>query len=415
MWLRPLEYWYEIMKKNILKEWRRKITKSLPERQVLMRSDGYVRFFLLSTTNQVIIIVAITSISLWCIFTLLSYTWGYNPLRAPWKEAERIASNYEEVLDSARAREETVLKLLEMQKKEFKKITNTIEEKHFILTEAASIKNSRINSYPEKLSSNATILMSPYVLDTTPRKSMSKNLESLITQSEPTTYASLNSIQKAQNELLFKNENEILDVIELKRAVIISTGLLLSDVLNNADDGLGGPLIKNKNDMDTETPHNIQNFKLRIKEAMTLSDAVNSLPTGYPTTSIKRSTSPFGKRKDPFTNQYTEHQGIDFGTGGERESIVISSSDGKIIFKGDNGGYGHSIKIDHGYGLVTIYAHLKRNNDGIDVGDYVKRGDKIGIMGSTGRSTATHLHYEVHFNGSAIDPNRFLKAGYYVQ
>lgn len=415
MWLRPLEYWYEIMKKNILKEWRRKITKSLPERQVLMRSDGYVRFFLLSTTNQVIIIAAITSISLWCIFTLLSYTWGYNPLRAPWKEAERVASNYEEVLDSARAREETVLKLLEMQKKEFEKITNTIEEKHFILTEAASIKNSRINSYPEKLSSNATILMSPYVLDTTPRKSMGKNLESLITQSEPTTYASLNSIQKAQNELLLKNENEILDVIELKRAVIISTGLLLSDVLNNADDGLGGPLIKNKNDMDTETPHNIQNFKLRIKEAMTLSDVVNSLPTGYPTTSIKRSTSPFGKRKDPFTNQYTEHQGIDFGTGGERDSIVISSSDGKIIFKGDNGGYGHSIKIDHGYGLVTIYAHLKRNNDGIDVGDYVKRGDKIGIMGSTGRSTATHLHYEVHFNGSAIDPNRFLKAGYYVQ
>lgn len=401
--------------KNIIKEWRRKITKSLPERQVLMRSDGYVRFFLLSTTNQVIIIAAITSISSWCIFTLLSYIWGYNPLRAPWKEAERITSNYEEVLDSARAREQTVLELLEMQKKEFEKITNTIEEKHFILTEAASIKNSRINSYPEKLSSNATILMSPYVLDTTPRKSMSKNLESLITQSEPTTYASLNSIQKAQNELLLKNENEILDVIELKRAVIISTGLLLSDVLNNADDGLGGPLIKNKNDMDTETPHSIQNFKLRIKEAMTLSDVVNSLPTGYPTTSIKRSTSPFGKRKDPFTNQYTEHQGIDFGTGGERDSIVISSSDGKIIFKGDNGGYGHSIKIDHGYGLVTIYAHLKRNNDGIDVGDYVKRGDKIGIMGSTGRSTATHLHYEVHFNGSAIDPNRFLKAGYYVQ
>ena len=403
------------MKSNILKKWRHKIIKSLPERQVLMRSDGYVRFFLLSTTNQVIIIAAITSISSWCIFTLLSYIWGYNPLRTPWKEADRIASNYEEALDSAIAREGTAVKLLEMQKKEFEEITKTIEERHFILAEAASIKNSRINSYPKELSSNATILMSPYILDTTPRESMSKNLESLITQSEPTTYASLNSIHKAQNELLSKNENEILDVIEHKRAVIISTGLLLSDVLNNADDGLGGPLIKNKNDMEKETPHNIQNFKLRIKEAMTLSDIVNSLPTGYPTTSIKRPTSPFGKRKDPFTNQYTEHQGIDFGTGGERESTVVSPSDGKIIFKGENGGYGHSIKIDHGYGLVTIYAHLERNNDSISVGDYVKRGDKIGIMGSTGRSTATHLHYEVHFNGIAIDPNRFLKAGYYVQ
>ena len=97
--------------------------------------------------------------------------------------------------------------------------------------------------------------------------------------------------------MLSKNENEILDVIEHKRAVIISTGLLLSDVLNNADDGLGGPLIKNKNDMDTETPHNIQNFKLRIKEAMTLSDIVNSLPTGYPTTSIKSQHHHLGKEK----------------------------------------------------------------------------------------------------------------------
>jgi len=100
----------------------------------------------------------------------------------------------------------------------------------------------------------------------------------------------------------------------------------------------------------------------------------------------------------------------------EKESrSIIAPSEGKIIFKGNNGGYGHSLKIDHGYGLITIYGHLKRNNDGIEVGDYVKKGDKIGIMGSTGRSTAPHLHYEVHFNGRAIDPNRFLKAGYYVQ
>ena len=107
------------MNSNILKKWRLKIIKSLPERQVLMRSDGYVRFFLLSTTNQVIIIAAITSISFWCIFTLFSYIWGYNPLRAPWKEADRIASNYEEALESVMAREGTALKLLEMQKKEF--------------------------------------------------------------------------------------------------------------------------------------------------------------------------------------------------------------------------------------------------------------------------------------------------------
>jgi len=116
------------MKKNILLDWRRSITKILPERQVLMRSDGYVKFFLLSTTNQIIIISAITSIAAWCIFTLLSYIWGYNPLRAPWREAEKITLNYEEVLESARAREEAALKLLDMQKIKFEKLLTLLKK-----------------------------------------------------------------------------------------------------------------------------------------------------------------------------------------------------------------------------------------------------------------------------------------------
>jgi len=163
--------------------------------------------------------------------------------------------------------------------------------------------------------------MSPHYLDKYPRKSINQTLESLVSWAEPKTYESLNLINEAQNELLLKNEDEILDLIEFKRAVIKSTGISVNDILSNSNDGFGGPLLKNENNINHIIPDNIQNFKLRIKEAETLANIVKSLPTAYPVSSIKRLTSPFGKRKDPFTNQYTEHQGIDFGTGGERESI----------------------------------------------------------------------------------------------
>ena len=414
MWLTPKYHWYGIMN-NILKIWREKIIQNLPERQLLVRSNGYVKFFLISTSHQVIIIGTITAIIAWCIFTFFSYVWGYNPLRAPWKEVKKIELKYEGALDTVKTREEAALKLLDKQKKEFEKITQTIEEKHSIITKIASITDLKAGDQTEKFLSNRSIVMSPHYLDKYPRKSINQTLDSLVSWAEPKTYESLNLINEAQNELLLKNEDEILDLIEFKRAVIKSTGISVNDILSNSSDGFGGPLLVNENNINHIIPHNIQNFKLRIKEAETLANIVKSLPTAYPVSSIKRLTSPFGKRKDPFTNQYTEHQGIDFGTGGERESYIIAPSEGKIIFKGNNGGYGHSLKIDHGYGLITIYGHLKRNNDSIEVGDYVKKGDKIGIMGSTGRSTAPHLHYEVHFNGRAIDPNRFLKAGYYVQ
>ena len=112
----------------------------------------------------------------------------------------------------------------------------------------------------------------------------------------------------------------------------------------------------------------------------------------------------FGNRKDPFTGMPDFHPGIDIST--PRGTKVVAPADGVVIFTGKKGGYGNAIVIDHGYGIVTRYAHL----DGFNVhpGQRIRRGDVIGFVGSTGRSTAPHLHYEVWVNDQTRNPIQFI-------
>jgi Peptidase family M23 len=118
-------------------------------------------------------------------------------------------------------------------------------------------------------------------------------------------------------------------------------------------------------------------------------------------------TSPFGVRLDPFLRQWAMHAGVDFR--GESGGPVRATAAGRVIAAGPNGGYGLAVDIDHGGGLVTRYGHLSAVlvNEGYEV----KAGDVIGKIGTTGRSTGPHLHYEVRVNGEAVDPQRFLRAG----
>jgi len=119
---------------------------------------------------------------------------------------------------------------------------------------------------------------------------------------------------------------------------------------------------------------------------------------------LTRMASGFGWRSDPFTKARKMHWGMDFTA--PRGTPVYASGDGKIT-RADNraSGYGKHIRLEHGYGYMTIYAHLSRYN--VKVGEQVKRGDLIGFVGSTGRSEAPHLHYEVWKDGERINPINF--------
>jgi murein DD-endopeptidase MepM/ murein hydrolase activator NlpD len=115
-------------------------------------------------------------------------------------------------------------------------------------------------------------------------------------------------------------------------------------------------------------------------------------------------TSDFGHRLDPYTADRVMHQGLDIAAPHGKE--VLSPSDGTVVFAGLEGGYGNVLVIDHGYGIKTRYGHLAQ----IDVkpGQRVVRGQKVGTVGNTGRSTGPHLHYEVRVNGVSENPRKFI-------
>jgi murein DD-endopeptidase MepM/ murein hydrolase activator NlpD len=118
-------------------------------------------------------------------------------------------------------------------------------------------------------------------------------------------------------------------------------------------------------------------------------------------------TSLFGNRKDPFFGRLALHTGVDFRFApGEK---VTATAPGKVISAGWAGGYGNMVEVDHGNGISTRYGHMTEIL--VKVGDTVKTGGIVGLAGSTGRSTGTHLHYEVREDGHPIDPLYFVRAG----
>ena len=118
-------------------------------------------------------------------------------------------------------------------------------------------------------------------------------------------------------------------------------------------------------------------------------------------------SSSFGRRRDPFTRRWTHHNGTDFSL--ERGAPIFSTADGVIVHAKRSHGLGKVVIIDHGYGFKTVYGHLSIFN--VAKGTEVKRGQKIGEVGNTGRSTAPHLHYEVHMDGKAVEPMDYFFEG----
>ncbi len=115
-------------------------------------------------------------------------------------------------------------------------------------------------------------------------------------------------------------------------------------------------------------------------------------------------TSTFGMRVDPFTGLAQRHSGIDYSA--NIGAPVSATADGTVVHAGKKGAYGNMIEVDHGQGLLTRFAHLSKIE--VRLGQKVTRGQQIGAVGNTGRSTGPHLHYEVRLNGIALDPKRFL-------
>jgi murein DD-endopeptidase MepM/ murein hydrolase activator NlpD len=183
-----------------------------------------------------------------------------------------------------------------------------------------------------------------------------------------------------------------------------------------ADEGVGGPLLPISafhidGIADQRFTGAYAGVTAHVKELDTLFTALRHVPLTTPVHGQQfELTSGFGARVDPFTRHVAFHPGVDFG--GPWGSVVASTAPGVVVWAGDRGGYGNMVEIDHGYGFHTRYGHL--SSILVRVGARVDKGTPIGKLGSTGRSTGPHVHYEVWLADVVRDPSRFIEAGRHV-
>ncbi len=221
-----------------------------------------------------------------------------------------------------------------------------------------------------------------------------------------------------QAQSLFANMRESIETVDRQQRTLVEglrrkaneRSARIARVLNrlkvatSSDDAVGGPYVPVEPRADFEAQ--VDALDQSLKNLRTLSTDLVRVPVASPAPNAPLS-SPFGVRSDPFLGKLAMHSGLDFrATYG---SPVLAAADGKVLDAGRNGGYGNLVEIGHGNGLSTRYAHLSRI--AVKSGQSVKRGTVVGWVGSTGRSTGPHLHYEIRRGGLAVDPAAYVKAG----
>lgn len=172
--------------------------------------------------------------------------------------------------------------------------------------------------------------------------------------------------------------------------------------------GVGGPFVPARLSKEAfGFDRQMQRISLARAHVTRLTRTLGTVPVRRPVDGDAEPSSGYGVRSDPFTGTPALHTGLDLH--GDTGDPVRAAADGTVTAAGWSGGYGKVVDIDHGNGIVTRYGHLSAVE--VNVGHTVRNGQMIGRVGSTGRSTGPHLHYETRVNGKPVDPQKFLRAG----
>jgi murein DD-endopeptidase MepM/ murein hydrolase activator NlpD len=221
---------------------------------------------------------------------------------------------------------------------------------------------------------------------------------------------SLDRMEKRQLAALGEIRTTAEETITRLRGVMDAAGIAPErvDAAPHAARGMGGPFIPVIDDKDAPA---FDRAVSSVERSLVLEDRLRRwvpyAPVRHPLVGDAEVSSPFGYRPDPFLGRAALHPGVDLVQ--PYGSTIRATAAGKVVHAGPMGGYGNMVEIDHGAGLSTRYGHMSEIL--VEEGQQVEVGAALGRLGSTGRSTGPHLHYEVRVDGEPVDPTRFLHAG----
>lgn len=387
--------------------------KAFPERQIYHRSGGSVRYVAISPWRQAMMAGAATLVVGWCLFATVAVLLKGPGVEIAGGSSSRKTAQLERELRQAKAAEQTALALLETRTLDFNTAIDEAESRHSTLKRLMASMQGQDNASAIALSGpDASLLIDSTIEEGDPRQSRPDwNAASAGTGSS--FRARTDTLIQDQSSFLDTFEEEAVQRAESARGVIKLTGVPAARVLEQ--NGVGGPLIPINFTTEGAVPDDpfqrrIYEVEARLREAQEFERAMRSLPLGIPVQGAYRETSGFGYRSDPFNRRTAFHEGTDLAA--RTGAPILSTAPGKIVYAGIKGSYGRTVEIDHGSGFRTRYGHM--NSINVKVGQEVAIGQKVGTMGSTGRSTGPHLHYEIYFRGKSYDPIKFLRAGKHV-
>lgn len=390
-----------------------------PERQIYHRSGGTVRYVSLSPGKQALLALSAVGLTGWCVYATANTLLEGPQASASNAEVERERAKYDRWLNESRAQAAASQALLEERTRQFDRATQDFETRHEVLRsllEYAGGNGMQLAATRAIERDGARMIMAASIDEAEPRQSRAVTSEPY----QVTTVgfrARAERLEVDQEQTLAELEDQVVEQSETVRGVLRLTNISMVSLTGGDSDEAAGPLVPQDfvaylrdSGLNPAFAERVAQVAARVTESRRLGDIAGSTPLAPPVAVDYRETSGFGGRVDPFTGRAAHHGGLDMAA--FERAPVVATSPGTVVFAGNRSGYGNTVEVDHGHGFKTRYAHLRDIQ--VQRGDHVAIGQRVGSMGSTGRSTATHLHYEVWFRGRAVDPINFLRAGRHV-
>jgi len=406
---------------RVLERAREVLEHIFPERQIYHRSHGEVRYLSLSTRTQIIASSTAIVAVLWFGYATASVFLSGHLLSSQSRQAFASRMHFQRLVAEARAKEASTQALLDNRTTAFTTAANDIERRLDTLKLLLDqTDNSALDTLLPGPNGVSKLVMNAATEDQTPRQSRT------LTEAKQADLKSIKDpierlawLHDKESQILRTAEERAENRIEGMQAVLSMTGLNLDDIISQDNSKIGGPLIAlNESQLfgealslDEDFTRRVARLTGRMAQAEQLEGMLRDVPLREPLFVKHRKTSGFGTRVDPITHRVAHHSGQDFGA--FRLAPIRATADGTVVYAGWRNGYGRLVEIDHGFGFKTRYGHMAKIK--VKRGQKVTFGQQIGAMGSSGRSTGVHLHYEVWFKGKPYDPQKFLKAGIYVQ
>ncbi len=419
-----------------------------PERQFYYRSRGIVHYLSLGRRTQILLSILFLAVVGWTGFATTYLVFKDQIIAAKNTHIHEMELAYEQLSDTLRETQLHFMKLTNELEAKHKRLVDLVSLKSHLLQElgdatqeldsvsrqrdqALAIKRSLSQRLASLEGSLAVTVDHNDQLDTSLRRAVDqvttltrqrdtarRTRDTVIAEVE-TLNGRLAGLKISQQNLVERIQERTEISLGEMETMITLTGLEIDDLLKisgkSLPQGTGGPLLTlAAPDRDgLKLGDRFESSVFRLEQHLGrwegLQEVLRRLPLSTPVDNYYLSSG-FGKRRDPFTKRWAMHGGLDFA--GVFRTPVFATAPGRVTFTGRRGPYGRTIEIDHGMGLKTRYGHLHRIV--VKRGQSIEFRQKIGLMGSTGRSTGSHVHYEILFADKPQDPAKFLKAGKYV-